>query len=431
MLTRARRAAGLDFHVFTTLVLRTWQILAGGVMIFFVPFWLTKVQQGYYFFELGLNFVVTQIAGHEMAHLSWSQDGLLMGESRHLDRLASLVRMLRRWYGRASVLFFLIVGTAGLAFFLRSGDLPYRSWIGPWILLALASAANLYFSPLLAVTEGLGHVGQVARLRVVQSGVGYPLMWIVLSLGGGLWSLSIVPLIGAAATGHWIRFRTKSLGGLDLRKVAPRSSQISWRTEILPLQWRIAISWASGYFIFQLFTPTIFAYHGAVEAGRVGLAFAIFNSIQTLGMSWVNAKNPVFASLIGANDRITLNRTFIGATSRSFVFVLAATLGVVAVAWALTGSGSPWITRVASLPVLACLAVVTTTNSLIFAAATYMRAHKEEPMLAQSVTTGLLVAAAVALTSPQSVVLPIFLYMLCSLLIGLPWAAILLRRYYR
>ena len=48
MLTRVRRVAGLDFHVFTTLVLRTWQILAGGVMVLFIPYWLSKVEQGYY-----------------------------------------------------------------------------------------------------------------------------------------------------------------------------------------------------------------------------------------------------------------------------------------------------------------------------------------------------------------------------------------------
>lgn len=34
--------------------------------------------------------------------------------------------------------------------------------------------------------------------------------------------------------------------------------RVSWKTEIWPLQWRIALSWLSGYFIFQLFTPILF-----------------------------------------------------------------------------------------------------------------------------------------------------------------------------
>jgi len=442
MLTRVRRAAGLDFHVFTTLLLRTWQILAGAVMVIFIPYWLSKVEQGYYFtfsslialnifFELGLNFVVTQLAGHEVAHLNRSARGTLVGEPRHLDRLASLVRLLRRWYRIAAVLFFLVVSGAGLAFFSRSGSLPLRTWAGPWMLLVLASAANLYFSPLLAVTEGLGNVGQVARLRAVQSLVGYTLMWAVLALGGSLWSLPIVPMVGVAATMYWLRSRNQALGGLEDRVVGTGTERISWRTEIFPLQWRIGLSWASGYFIFQLFTPMIFAHHGPIEAGRVGLAFGVFNSIQTLGMSWVNAKGPVFASLIGSNDRATLNRTFLGATARSFAFVLAASLFVLAAVGLLRSIGSPVATRVADLPVLGCLAGVTVANCLIFAAATYMRAHKEEPLLVPSVVSGLLIGGTVVLASSRSVLLTVFLYMLLVLVVALPWTALLLRKYYR
>jgi hypothetical protein len=299
------------------------------------------------------------------------------------------------------------------------------------MLLVLASAANLYFSPFLAVTEGLGNVGQVARLRAVQSLVGYALMWTVLALGGSLWSLPIVPMAGVALTTYWLRSRNQALAGLEERVVGTETEHISWRTEVLPLQWRIGLSWASGYFIFQLFTPMIFAHHGPIEAGRVGLAFGVFSSIQTLGMSWVNAKGPVFASLIGSNDRGTLNRTFVGATARSFAFVLAASLSVVAAVWLLQGIGSPVATRVADLPVLGCLAAVTVANSLIFAAATYMRAHKEEPLLLPSVASGALIGGAVVLASSRSVLLTVFLYMLVVLFVALPWTALLLRKYYR
>jgi hypothetical protein len=442
MLNRVRRAAGLDFHVLTTLVLRTWQILAGVVMVLLVPYWLSKVEQGYYFtfsslialnifFELGLGFVVTQLAGHEVGHLRRSEGGTLVGEARHLDRLASLVHLLRRWYRIAAVLFFVGVGAAGLVFFARSGDLPLRAWTGPWLLLVLAGAATFYLSPLLSITEGLGDVGQVARMRGIGSLVGYLLMWAVLALGGALWSLPILPAMGVAVTVYWLRRHNQALAGLEQRVVAPGAERISWRAEIFPLQWRIGTSWASGYFIFYLFTPTIFAYQGAVEAGRLGLAFALFNSIQTLGMSWVNAKAPAFASLIGSNDRVALNRTFWGATARSFAFVAVASLGVLAAAWLLERIGAPIAGRVSGLPVLACLAVVTVANSLVFAFATYMRAHKEEPMLVPSIVGGALTAAIVLLAAPRGVFLTIFLYALVTLFIGLPWAALLFRRYHR
>jgi hypothetical protein len=431
MLTRMRRVAGLDFHVFTTLVLRTWQILAGGVMDPGYYFTFSSLIALNIFFELGLNFVVTQLAGHEVAHLTRADDGTLVGEARHLDRLASLVRLLRRWYRVASVIFFVGVGLAGLYFFSRSGSLPLRTWVGPWLLLVVAATATFYFSPFLAVTEGLGNVGHVARLRGIQSLVGYGLMWAVLALGGGLWSLPILPAVSVLATAYWLRLHNRTLAGLERRGEAPEAHRISWRTEILPLQWRIALSWASGYFIFQLFTPVIFAHQGAVEAGRVGLAFALFSSIQTLGMSWVYAKGPAFASLIGSNDRVTLNRTFVGASARSFLFVLAASLGLLGMVWILGRMGSPIVARVADLRVLACLGAVTVANSLVFAAATYMRAHKEEPMLVPSIVGGVLTGSVVVLAAPRGTFLTMFLYMLITVAVGLPWAGILLRRYYR
>jgi hypothetical protein len=442
MLSRILRAAGLDFHVSTTLILRTWQILAGGVMLLLIPYWLSKEQQGYYFtfsslialnvfFELGLNYVVTQLAGHEVAHLTRSSDGALEGEPRHLDRLASLVALLGRWYGIASIVFVLGVGLAGTLFFLRSGTLSLGSWLGPWLLLVVAAAATLYLSPFLAVTEGLGNVGQVARLRGIQSLAGYALMWVVLALGGGLWSLPILPAIAVAGTAYWLHSHNQVLSSLKRHGSETGSDRISWRTEIFPLQWRIAISWVSGYFIFQLFTPSIFAYHGAIEAGRVGMAFAIFNAIQTLGMSWVNARGPLFASLVASNDRGALNRTFIESSARSSSFVLAACLGFLGLAWTLNRVQSPVGARVADLPVLACLAGVTVANSFIFAAATYMRAHKQEPMLAPSIVGGALTFTMVVLAAPRGALLTVFLYMLITLLVGVPWTVILLRRYYR
>ena len=41
----------------------------------------------------------------------------------------------------------------------------------------------------------------------------------------------------------------------------------SWKKEILPFQWRIALSSTTGYFSLYLFTPVTFNVFGAVEAG--------------------------------------------------------------------------------------------------------------------------------------------------------------------
>ena len=51
-----------------------------------------------------------------------------------------------------------------------------------WHLIC-ATAVNLWLSPGLSVMEGCGKVGQVARMRIVQSVIGYSLFWMALILG--------------------------------------------------------------------------------------------------------------------------------------------------------------------------------------------------------------------------------------------------------
>ena len=436
-----RRRAGLDFHVLLTLLFRSWSIVAGGLTVMLVPSLLGKVEQGYYytfasllalqiFFELGFNQVLMQVVGHEAAHLRPEADGILRGDARHVGRLASVVALLHRWYAVAALLYLVAVGTAGSVFFARSGELPASGWAGVWWLLVACTATNLYLSPLLAVLEGCGQIGQVARLRLVQSLIGYLLLWAGLALGFGLWAVALLPAATAVCTIVWLRLAGATLRWLRTQQPADRSLRIDWRREILPFQWRIAVSWISGYFIFQLFTPLVFARQGAVQAGRIGLALSVFSALLTVGMSWVNAKIPAFAAHISRGERLELNALFISVLKRSVGFTALASLAVLVGVFAMARLGLPGVNRIAGLPVLGCLALVSVANSIVFAAAAYMRAHKEEPMLLQSVGVGVLVLAGAWLGSMHGTLAIMSIYAAVSLLVSLPWTLHLFMRYF-
>ena len=208
--------AGLDYHIFATLLYRGWAVVAGGMTL--LPLWLTPTQQGYYFtfasvlalqvfFELGLNQIIMQLVIHEVAHLTETADGHLTGDAAHLGRLGSVARMIQSWYGVAACLFAVIGGTAGLVFFSQKGTQPLSTWVGTWAVLIFATAVNLWLSPGLAVMEGCGRVGQVARMRIVQSIIGYTLFWMALILGAGLWSATVLPLVNAVCSGYWLLYR--------------------------------------------------------------------------------------------------------------------------------------------------------------------------------------------------------------------------------
>jgi hypothetical protein len=433
----------VDSHVFATLLFRSWSMIAGGVTVLLIPLCLSSVQQGYYytfasilalqvFFELGMGQVIVQVVAHEAADLRLGADGRYLGSDERMSRMNGLRRLLGRWYVLATVLFLICVNVMGWLFF-RGHELPWQQWAAPWFLLVAATACNLMLSWRIAIIEGFALVREVGRLRLFQSMLGFALMWTVLISGGGLWVVAIVPAMAAVCSTIWIRRRPAAdvLAPMPVAPDAP-ASQINWVTEILPFQWRIAVSWISGFFIFQLFAPMIFKYHGAVEAGRVGLGITIFNSVVSVGTSWVAAKVPTFGRLIAQCQNVDASALFKRLTIMTVAFAISTSLVLLLIDYELAVHEFRIALRLPAVPVLAFLALAAIGNSFVLSAAMYMRAHKEEPLLASAVAMAIATGLAVTLAAPYGAMWVVGSYGILVWLIGVPWtAAILLRRYYR
>lgn len=435
MINSVIKLSGLDVHTFSTVVLRSWGIIAGAITLVMLPLWLSPAIQGYYytfgsllslqiFFELGLSQVIIQLVAHEAAHLKFHDDGTVSGPSDNIKRLRDIIALLKRWYRIAAVLFVVLGGVAGVIFFERNSQvLQTTEWAPIWCAVVVLTAINLYFSPRLAILEGTGQVSVVARLRLWQSLAGYTLLWGMLIAGAQLWSTISIPFVSALVTFLWIKSRAP---WLKISKM--HASLISWRRDIFPLQWRIAVSWACGYFIFSLFTPIVFITHGATEAGRVGMAMSIFSAVTTLGLSWVNAKAPVFVMHLSRNEYVPLNRLFRGVLLRSTI--ITALLSYTIVGLALLGSyvGLSLVHRIITPSALFWIACASTVNTAVYAAATYMRAHREEPMLPVSIASAFATVIVLALLR-SDIVWMMFGYAAVSFFITLPWTCKLMLQY--
>lgn len=440
-LSRLLRLAGIDFHVLATLLSRGWSVVAGALTVLLVPFWLTTTEQGYYYtftsllgmqilFELGLGQVIIQLVAHDAAELRQAVRGELQGDASRIDRLASLTQLLRRWYIIAAALFAVVAGSAGGYFLTVKEQLPRDHWLPIWTVLVIATSVNLSYVPALAVQEGLGRIGQVARLRLIQSVVGYGALWLALLGHLGLWAACMVPIASMLLTGFWIKRFARVHHWLQARRVAS-SDALNWVRDVLPFQWRIAVSAISGYFIFYAFTPLIFANRGAAEAGQFGIAMAVFNALAAVGTSWVYAKTPQLAMHIARGERAQLNALFVGLLRRSFLFTTGSALSVVLVVVLMGDRGVPQLQRISEPAVLLCLAIVCAANSVIFSVAAYMRAHKEEPMLAVSVVGAVLTALIAHFGSSHSVLIMSAGYALMTTLVLLPWSLMLFLCFYR
>jgi hypothetical protein len=437
-LARSKALSGIDIHVAFTLLLRGWSLLAGALSIFLIPYFLSPIEQGYYytfasilalqiFFELGMGQVVIQIVAHEAAHLRLGKNGNYEGPAESLARLTVLRLVLSRWYLPAALLFAIIVCGAGLIFF-RNGEISWSQWAPPWVLLVGATAVNLFLSWRMSMVEGFALVREVAQLRLCQSITGYLLMWGGLIAGAGLWVVVALPATALVITAYWLRFGPAA-AVLGIYSANAPSQPIRWKSDILPLQWRIAVSWICGYFVLNLFTPLLFKQSGAVEAGRLGLAMTVFSAISMIGMSWVTAKSPNFSMLIARRQSRELLALFKRVSWRSLAMTAILSAAFIAGAILSSAIGVHQMQRIASLPVMACLAWVTVVNCAFFAAAIFMRAHREEPMLPVSITSGLLVALAAWLGSSHGAFMMIAGYTIVTTLVSLPWTLWILRSY--
>jgi len=390
-----RHVLGLDRAVGFTVLARFWGSAAGVVTVFLIARFLSPSEQGYYYtfgslvaiqmiFELGFSFVILQMASHERARLSISADYEIIGDPVAHARLASVIQKSVRWYSVAAVLLAATLVPVGFHFFsTHQHAAPTVFWRFPWVIAALMAALNFQIDPLLSFLEGCGYVTSVARLRFMQSVAGSLLAWCALASHHGLFAPSMMLLGMASSAFVWLFRKRKLLTGL--LRYHTGEHRIRWAEEVWPFQWRIAVSWFCGYFIFWLFNPVLFAFRGPVEAGQMGMSLSLVNAILSVAISWISTKSAPFGTLIARKEYQQLDRTFFKALWQalavSFAGALMAWLGCVY----LNFQHLRFAQRLLDPFTLALLLVLMITNVVIFSEAIYLRAHKQEVFFINSV----------------------------------------------
>ena len=396
-----RRILGLDRAVGFTALARFWSSAAGLVTVALIARFLSQAEQGYYYtfgslvamqmvFELGFSFVILQLASHERAQLSISKDYDISGDTIAHARLASVIQKSVRWYSVAAVLMAATLLAVGFYFFSTHQHAgPPVSWQLPWTSAALMAALNFQIDPLLSFLEGCGYVPEVARLRFIQSATGSMLAWIALASHHGLFAPSMMLFGMASASLVWLLGKRKLL--LGLLRHPPGPNRIRWNQEVWPFQWRIAVSWFCGYFIFWLFNPVLFAFRGPVEAGQMGMSLSLANAIMNIAISWVSTKSAPFGTLIARKEYRRLDRIFFQALCQSLAVSIAggltAWLGCIYLNW----QHIRFAQRLLDPSSIAMLMLYMITNVIIFAEAYYLRAHKQEVFFINSLVGALVV----------------------------------------
>jgi hypothetical protein len=409
---RIAEAIGLNRAVGFTVIGRIIQGLGSVVNVLLILHFLTLRAQGYYYalwsvvalqtvFELGFSFVILQMAAHERVHLEFHPDGAISGDPAAHFRLASLLQRTVRWYAVGSLLMGAALINGGMRFF-SLHQFPGQSelWLGPLRMTVLACMIGFVLSPVLSFLEGCGQVTTVARVRFFQSVASALAAWTAMIAHHGLYAPAMV-LFGQSAVAGVLLFKRRSLL-LPLLRLPVHNRGISWRLEIWPFQWKIAVSWLCDYFIFQLFTPVIFAFRGPAEAGRMGLSLNVVMQMSAMMLVWMTTKAAPFGSLIAKKDNAGLDALFFRAFRQSLL-LLSAGAAIVLGAVLLVPYVLPRLAhRIVPWPVFLFLLLAAIGSHIVQSEAIYLRAHKCEPFLVQSIVIAAATAASVAFCAKTS-----------------------------
>lgn len=408
---RGLRLLGVDGAVSYGILVQMWTVGSGLVTVLLVAHFLNPARQGFFYtfrsliaiqayFELGMGGVLGIFISHEFAELRWGPVGAIEGAAGARLRCLDFLARATRWFLFAAAAFVVGVIPTGMVFLHQyRGTLPDFASTGAWVFAVLAAALFLGLTPFLAALVGSGEMRTLNGLTLLGTMSGSMLTWTCLATGHGMAAVA-GPSAGVggvvAVYFLWRKPRLVAEVGRAVwrRPELPAGSRpISWRGEVWPMQWRIAITWLSWYFIFQLFTPILFRFQGPVVAGRMGMTLSAVNALAALGFVWVNVKNPVMAKLVAGRRWRELDREFSRMLVRSTGVVVLGSLVVLAGLFCLVHAGTKLAERM--LPpaetglLLGAIAALAATNAF----ACYLRAHKREPLMLMAASAAVLQGA--------------------------------------
>jgi len=400
ILNALSKITGIDEALFYGLLARSCQGLSGFVTLLMILNFMGPTQQGFYYtfnsllslqlvFELGLSFVILQTTAHFFSNLEWTNQGTMTGPDQDVQKTSVFLKQSIKIYGLIALIYSCLLIPAGHTFFgLKANEAVHFSWALPWALVVLGTAMNLCLSPLFAMIEGSGRVKDIYHFRAKLFILSSSGAWLTLYLGYGLFMIAMNVWITVLFSLWWL---TKHYRKLVIQLFTPSKLTVEfiWKEEIWPMQWRVAISWISGYFISQLSVPLLFYYGGGVVSGQMGVSLALTNLLSTLCLTWITLRSPQMGRLVAQQRVAELDQLFGKILNES---IIAFTLGAIVLGIAVNvanhhGFGH----RFLSILPMTMLLISQLFSHITGGFSLYLRAFRKDPFMPFSVVGAILI----------------------------------------
>jgi hypothetical protein len=437
--TWASSLIGRDRAVALTVASRVLQIISSiGTVLLIVRF-LSPVEQGYYYtllslaslqtvFEMGFSVVILQLAAHEMRFIHFGSGGELLGDPDSKARLAWIFRIALKWYSCATLLLVVVLIPVGHLYFGSRHVHDQVNWAGPWNAAAIGVGAMFLLAPFFSFFEGCQQVKSVAKLRLLQALAVLVASWSAIASHRGLYASAVVNCAWVCVGLIFLYKRIPLISSLLSQEAG--SPSLSWRRDIWPFQWKLAVSWTCSFLTAQLFTPILFAARGAAEAGRMGLSMNIVAYLPTVALCFITPKSAPLGRLASERRWGEMRGVFIRAFRTAFKFILLMDLGCICAVFLLPLVSRRFAQRVALWPTFILLLSGATASFLIQAMAVYLRSFKREPLLPTAIAvSAVTLSLSFVFVSRWGSLAIAIVYFIANALVGLPWACHVFRRH--
>lgn len=417
-----------------TLLNQVFKVFAGPVLLVFIPLYLNPIEQGYWytfmsiaalaiFADLGFSNIVLQFSAHEFAYLKFSEAGIIEGYQEHLNKLASFFRFSITWLLKVTLVVFPLIIIGGYIFL----DSKHENieWSGPWLIYSLFSAIVFMNSIILSFFEGCNSVKVIQLIRLKITAISTTINLFCLYMGLGLYSIA-ASLFTSALVGLFLIYNNYKKTILQLLEIS-RKDYYDWRKQFFSLIWRYAISWCSGYFIFQLFVPIAFKFHGPEFAGKIGISIAMWTAGFGIASSWITAITPKINMYISEKKWSELDRLFHTNLKKSMMTMIAGGAGFILFFY-LFENHLALFKRILPIESMSILFICWICQLYINNWAIYLRGHKKEPLMLVSVFSAVYVCVSTLICGYLLPAPYIFMGFLSSYIYGIPVTMYIVRR---
>jgi len=381
-----------------SLISRLLLIAHGPIRILFITLYLTLSEQGYFysffnvlslkvFVELGLNTVMVQFIVHEYNKLKLTKDYVLIGSTKQINNLFSVVNYMIRWY--------LLAGVVSLVIFLIAGEIIFNvtnsdiiAWKYPWTFLSIFASLNIIIAPYLILLEGIERVDLAYKIKLIHTLIRNISIIVLLFFGFKLWSITIASAFTFMTSIYFIILNRKiymtflNLDGIQNTLLL---------SELKLIHKKSAITWIAGFFTFSSFTPIIMRFMGPEMAGRFGMTWGLLLNLKSLGVSWIKPR----ASEIGKYISRGLYSNAITLVEKikkiiSFIICLLSLLFII-ILIALEKNQLPIVNRMlpyyATVFLVLSILLMNVSDPMVI----FLRAFKKEPFMKISILSGLVI----------------------------------------